>query len=253
MKSLFSRGYKMLKEEFDKAISSKGKHILVTGTDFFEKHWKVLRYLNSLNKKLKILIRINSMQNCEHILKTKFRTGISQKIGNLTIYVDSLNVKSQENTPKEFNCIIVYPIGSLSGIEDTNIIDILKYRNSEKVFWVSCQDNNDYSYLKEVCDISNEIAIDDENIENNNVVVKKDNIFDKLLVKGLGSHYVEDAISKRYNLGNIYTSGMGNELTIGSFEKYSFFGKKSKTVAIKVKEEKENDMYVLLVSECKSR
>ena len=138
-------------EDLNKFIKSESSNCIVLGTDVQKKHLNVLKYLNDLGMKLKVLIRINAMNECEYLLE-KFKTGVPKKVQNLTIYVDSMNVKSQNNTPRNFNCIVVYPIDSLKGISDPNISDILNYREVEKVFWVSNHDSYDYSYLKEICD-----------------------------------------------------------------------------------------------------
>lgn len=244
-------------EKLDDFIKSDSKHCLVIGTDLQKKHKNILVYLNKLGKKLRILVRINSMQECEYMLGSKFKTGTPKKIGNLIIYVDSMNVTSQSNTPREFSCIIVYPIGSLKGINDNNLTDILNFRKADKVFWVSNHDNIDYSYLKAICDIKDIIEInaeDDvihERILTNNII-KENEDFDKLYVDNLSYYKVEEALNNKYNLGGVYTSSMGQELVIGHFGEYIFGGSRAtKEFFIKVLNEKENEKYVLLVKQNK--
>ncbi|MBI6874643.1 hypothetical protein [Clostridium aciditolerans] len=241
-------------------LKSSEKHCLVVGTNVQKKLFDVLRYLNSLEKHLKILIRISSMQDCEYILKFKAKTGAIKKISNLSIQVDSMQSKSQENTHKNFNCILVYPIGSLKGIEDKNIQDIINDRNSEKVFWISNHDNIDYSYLKDICDIKHVIEINNSDdiihnrilSNNGNEIIDKKNNFDKLFVNDLSYYSIEEAIDEKYNLGGIYTSSMGQELTVGIFNEYIFGGHKAtKRFCIKVLKEKEDEKFVLLVKPCK--
>lgn len=241
-------------------LKSNDEHCLVTGTNVQEKHKDIIRYLNSLGKKIKILIRIDSMQNCEYILGFKAKTGIPVKTKGLTIYVDSFQVKSQENTHVNFNCIIVYPIGSLKGIEDKNIQDVINHRNSEKIFWVSNHDNIDYSYLKDICDVKHVVEINNSDdvihnkilSNNSNNIISEGNSFDKLLINDLSYYSVERAIDEKYNLGGIYTSSMGQELVIGIFNEYVFGGHKAtKRFCVKVLEEKEDNKFVLLVKQCR--
>lgn len=239
-------------EDLNKFIKSESSNCIVLGTDVQKKHLNVLKYLNDLGMKLKVLIRINAMNECEYLLG-KFKTGVPKKVQNLTIYVDSMNVKSQNNTPRNFNCIVVYPIDSLKGISDPNISDILNYREAEKVFWVSNHDSYDYSYLKEICDISDVIEMDNDDesihnrIVNNTNKVEREN-FNKLYVDNLSYYKIEEALNSKYNLGGIYTSSMGTELLPGQFGEFTFGGHKAtKVFSIKVKEEKENGKYVLLV------
>ena len=241
-------------EEF---IKSDSKHCLIKGTNVNKKHLNILKYLNSLGKKLRILIRINSMQNSETFLGYNAKTNKPRKIGNLNIYVDSMQASSQKNTPREFSYIIVYPIESLKGISDKNIDDILNHKVASKIFWISHHDSTDYSYIKEICDIKSEINIDsnDDVIHNNiknNTRLKEGDKFDKLLVEGLSYYNIEDAINETYKMGGIYTSSMGQELIPGSFGNYTFGGHKStKVFNIKVKEDKEDNKYILLVSKVK--
>lgn len=241
-------------EEF---LKSDNKHCLIKGTDINKKHLNILKCLNSTGKKLRILIRINSMQNSETFLGCKVQTNKPQKIGNMSIYVDSMQVSSQKNTPKEFSCIIIYPIDSLKGINDKNIHDILNNKLASKVFWISHHDSIDYSYIEEICDIKHEINIDsDDDVTHNNIKsntkVKEEYKFDKLLVDGLDYYHIEDAINKKYNLGGVYTSSMGQEMIPGSFDNYIFGGHNStKEFNIKVKEDKEDNKHVLLVSKVK--
>lgn len=246
----------MVISDLDKFIKSENKNCLVVGTDIQNKLFNILNYLNRINKKIRILIRINSMQNSEVILKYKAKTGVVENVENLNIYVDSMQSTSQKNTLKEFNCILVYPIGSLKGMDDYNIEDILNNRDAEKIFWISNQDNSDYSYLKEICNIKHVIEMNnsDDIIHNrvlNNKVEVNEN-YDRLYVDRLSYHAIEDALSKKYNMGGISSSSMSQELIIGTLGKYTFRGKgKSKDFSIKVLEEKENDKYVLLVKETK--
>ncbi|WP_346878988.1 hypothetical protein [Clostridium sp. UBA7791] len=242
--------------ELDSFIKSDSKHCLILGTDIQNKHWNVLRYLNRLSKNLRILIRIDSMTECEYILKYKAKTGSPKKIKKLSIYVDSMQSKSQQSTPRKFNCILIYPIAGLKGIKDKNIDDILNHMYSQKVFWISNHDNTNYSYLKEICNIKHTILMnnDDEVIHNRILSNYKglDNReeFKKAYVDNLSYYRVEDAIDSIFNMGGISTSSMGQELILGSFGKYTFGGnKKSKTFFIKVKENMENGKYVLLIKD----
>ncbi|EOU1700231.1 hypothetical protein LTX14_001382 [Clostridium perfringens] len=238
--------------KFDDFIKSEEKNCLIVGTNCQKKHWEVLRYLNNLNKKLRILIRIPTMQNSEGILKYKAKTGVPKKVGNLSIYVDSLQVRSQENTPSDFNYIIVYPIEGLKGISDKNILDILNYRNSEKIFWVSNHDTVDFEYLKLMCDIKDTIIIDneDKNIHDRikaELIPKANEEFDKISVENLSYPCIENSISKRYKLGSVQSSSLPHELVGGSVDEYILIGnKKSISCIIKVPPKFEENKYILV-------
>lgn len=242
---------KNIKGKIDEFIEGKEKNCLVTGTYFQEKHFEILRYLNRLDKKLRVLIRIPTMQNSETILKYKAVTGIPKKINKLSIYVDSLQSKSQEKTPREFNCIIVYPVESLKGLADPNIIDILNYRKTEKIFWVSNHDNVDLSYLKNMCDINDEVVINNvnEDIHNrvnaNLKVIESENL-EKIEVENLSYYYVERAISDKYKLGLVETSSIPPELVKGVVGSY-ILGASRKTVKCIIKvpiNYSENNKYI---------
>lgn len=244
---------KKVKEQLDNFINSEHKSCLVIGTNWQKKHKNIISYLNNLNKKIKILIRISSMQECEYILGVRTKTGIPIHSKNLTIYVDSFQKKSQDNTHKNFNCILIYPADSLKGIDDDNIYDILNNRNSEKIFWISNHDGVDFTYLEQMCNIKDIIEINTEDEEINNRILENKEIykkydFDKLYVNSLDYYHLEEAINNQYNLGGIYTSeGIGQELIPGSLNKCTFGGHKaSKKFIIKVLEEKVNNKYILL-------
>ncbi|MGL5152126.1 MAG: hypothetical protein ACRC7N_16345, partial [Clostridium sp.] len=216
-----------------------------------EKHFEIIRYLNRLDKKLRVLIRIPTMQNSETILKYKAKTGVSKKINKLSIYVDSLQSKSQEKTPREFNCIIVYPVESLKAFSDQNIIDVLNYRKAEKIFWVSNNDSVDLSYLKIMCDMNHEIVINNVNedihnrINSNLKVIESDNL-EKIEVENLSYHYVESAISDKYKLGLVETSSIPAELVKGVVGSYTL-GASRKTVKYIIKvptNYSENNKYI---------
>lgn len=248
----------IVKEQLDNFINSEQTSCLVVGTNWQNKHKNIIGYLNTLNKKLKILIRIPSMQDVEYILGIKAKSGTPIKLNNLTIYVDSFQKKSQEKTHKNFNSILLYPADSLKGMDDDNINDILNNRNSEKIFWISNHDNVDFTYLEQICNIKHIIEIDTDDdiihkrILDNKEIIKK-HIFDKIHAKSLNYGHVEEAINNKYNLGGIYTSGgIGQELMIGSLNKCTFGGYKStKTFIIKVLEEKDDEGYILLTKMCK--
>lgn len=251
------RDKEVVTQKLNDFIHSGNKSCLVLGTNIQKKHKNIIGYLNSLDKHLKILIRINSMQESESILGFKAKTGSIIRVKKLSIQVDSMQSRSQDNTYRNFNCILVYPIGSLKGMEDDNIIDILNYRNAEKIFWISNYDSEDYLYLINLCNIKDiiEINTDDDVIhkrilENNQYIENK--TFDKLLINGLSYYDVERGIDEKYSLGGISTSSMGQELVVGSFDKYIFGGsKKTKSFYIKVLEEKENGKYVLIIKQHK--
>lgn len=239
--------HKKLKE----FVKSSNKSCLVTGTDLDNKRLEILRYLNSLDKKLRILIRVNSMSNTRQMFMENRKTGIPYTIGSLTIYFDSMNKKSQQKTPDKFNCIIVYPINTLKGITDDNLLDIIKYKECEKIFWISHLDNKDFEYLKLICDIEHNIIINntDEEVHkrvgDNSYTIKKEN-YAELIVDNLGYHTVENAISEKYNLGMINSSSLGGEMIVGDFDSFLICGQKKRgTFFIKAKRHK--DKYKLIV------
>lgn len=243
--------------QFDNFIKSKEGNCLVIGTNYHNKHFNVIKYLNSLDKRLRILIRIPTMQDSEMVLGYKAKTGVARKINKLSIYVDSFQTKSQEKTPREFNCIIIYPIGSLKGISDKNIIDILNYRKSEKIFWISNHDNVDFTYLKLMCDIKYTIVLNNnDKIIHDRIMANIENLkldsFEKIIVEDLSYYSVEKAISDKYNLGLIQTSSLPQELAVGSIDEYILSsGKKTISCIIKVPIKNEEESKTILVKSTK--
>ncbi|MGL5328330.1 MAG: hypothetical protein ACRDD7_03605 [Peptostreptococcaceae bacterium] len=242
-------------KQLDSFMDSDDKHCLVEGTDIQNKHMNILKYLYNLDEELEILIRINSMQNSEYILKYKAKTGNLKKVGKLKIQVDSMQIKSQDKTHKNFHCVIVYPIESLKGCGDKNITNIMNNINSQKVFWVTANNSGDVSYIEDICSIRHRIIMDNENEEahkrlsdNGKKLKNKDVIYTRY-VDSLYYTKVEEAVNEVFNLGGIYTNSMGQRLTVGSFGNYVFGGHKAtKRISIKVKEEKQDGKYVLLMS-----
>ncbi len=237
-------------------MNSYSKHCMVIGTDIQEKHMNILAYLALLDKSFKVLLRVDSMNNGKYLLGSNIKTGVATKMNKLTIYVDSMQVKSQNNTPDEFDCILVYPIAALKGFTDNNLVDIINDRKAQKVFWISNRDNYDNEYLKYICNIKHIIEMnnDDDEVHNRiieNTIKTNTEEYDKLLVDNLSYYDIEEAIDNKYKMGGIYTSSMGQELCAGSFNEYIFGGNKSsKAFCIKVLENKENNKYVLLVKKC---
>lgn len=253
------RDNKKIKNDIDSFILSKDKHCLVTGTDVNCKHLEILKYLNSLNKKLRVLIRINAMSNCESLLKSNnFKTGTPRKVDNLILYVDSMQINSQRHTPQKFNCIIVYPIDSLKGMEDKNIQDILACREAEKVFWTSWQDNKEFNYLKEICDINHNITINHKDEEIHNRIMENNQILDnqefiRLKVNDLNYSTIEDAISKEYSLGIIDSSSLGSCMKEGELGEFTLTSnQKSSKFIIKAKKYDEQE-FILLVKKYKTK
>lgn len=246
---------KNTKDQISDFIKSDCKHCIVTGSNIEKKYIEILKYLNSLGKKLRILIRVNSMSNTEYFFNKPRKTGKSYRIGNLTIFFDSLQSRSQQNTPREFNCIIVYPINSLIGMTDNNIEDIINHRKSDKVFWISHLDNMDFRYLQEICDVEHNIKIDSNDEQTHERIKDKTDIistetYSVIEVDGLDYGTIEDAISKEFKLGGVYTSNLGQEMTEGDFGSFIFGGhKKTRTFFIKAK--RKDHKYVLLVKQVK--
>lgn len=239
-------------EEFDKFIDSDEKNCLITGTLINKKHLSVLKYLNDLGKKIRILVRVNSMSNLEDFFGKKYKTGAPYKVGNLTIYFDSMDSKSQRNTPREFSGILIYPANSLKGVDDKNIIDVLNFRESQKVFWISSHDNTDFGSLKELCDIKHNVVINDSDAQLHNRVLdnttqEKQSELLKIEVENLSYSSIEIGIAKFFKLGNVYTSSLSQSMNVGEFDCFILGGeRRTSSFIIKAKKDEVGQYYILI-------
>lgn len=151
--------------------------LLLTGTHMFEKHPLLLRVLVSeLNNKT-ILFRVNSMNNLDTILQdSKLKTGVPYSLGSNQLYIDSLNVRTWNKSPYKVDYSIVYPIGSImkENKYDKRVLDDLKNRTTEKIFLVSCYENNDFSLLDDIVDFKVAYDSEEDDVDYHNRVI--DNI-----------------------------------------------------------------------------
>lgn len=142
-------------------LQSDKETMVLSGTHMFKKHKLMLKVISEQCEGLKVLLRVNALQNTENrdFLGMKVQTGVSYKLGENKLYVDSMNANSWSKTPNDFDIIIFYPAGSLqnrTSIEvKNNLEDIFKIKNTNKVIFITCQEgrHSDISYLKEYDDI----------------------------------------------------------------------------------------------------
>ena len=142
-------------------LSSEDRTMVLSGTHMFKKHKLVLKLLAKEYEGLKILLRVNSLQNTESrdFLGFKAETGKAYKLDKNKLYIDSMNRKSWSKTPNDFDIIIFYPAGSLYNRKSeevkNNLEDIFEVKNVNKIIFVTCQEGDycDISYLKEYDDI----------------------------------------------------------------------------------------------------
>ncbi|MBU3177657.1 hypothetical protein KPL47_15085 [Clostridium estertheticum] len=142
-------------------LNSENGTMVLSGTHMFKKHKLILNILAKKCENLKILFRVNSLQNTDNrdFLGFKANTGKAYKLGKNELYIDSMNAKSWGKTPNDFDIIIFYPAGSLykrkSAEVKNNLEDIFKIKNANKIIFVTCQEGkySDISYLKEYDDI----------------------------------------------------------------------------------------------------
>lgn len=138
-------------------LSSENATMVLSGTHMFKKHKLILSALANHCENLRILLRVNSLQNTvsKDFLGFKMETGKPYKLGNNELYIDSMNTNSWRRTPNKFDILIFYPAGSLSNrksIEvENNLEDIFKVKDVNKIIFVTCQEGkySDISYLKE--------------------------------------------------------------------------------------------------------
>ncbi|MDQ4683053.1 hypothetical protein, partial [Stenotrophomonas maltophilia group sp. RNC7] len=98
-------------------LTSDEKCMLLTGTHQYEKHKLVLKIIKELiNESSTILFRVNGMNNVNSIFENnnlKVKPGISKRIGNHKIFIDSINSITWDKSPYNIDYGIIYPIDSV--------------------------------------------------------------------------------------------------------------------------------------------
>lgn len=137
-------------------INSKEYAVLVTGTHQYQKHLLALQMLGNIQQQSTILFRGNRLGNLGTFFEEpsfNFKTGTPYKLGNHSLYVDTINITSWKNTLGRADYGIIYPIDSVCKENSKKrIIDDVRNRVEKKLFLVSWTDNYDYSWLDDFVD-----------------------------------------------------------------------------------------------------
>ncbi|AVR33505.1 hypothetical protein CN936_23055 [Bacillus cereus] len=144
-------------KELVEFLVSDEKCVLLTGTYQNEKHILVFSVLRAIQEDVKVLFRVNNLNNAGVFLGVeggKMQTGKAYSAGNLDIFVDSINDRSWNKTPRDLDYAILYPIDGVNKDSDKKKIieDLFNYRNTKKIFLVSWTDNRDFGWLNDYID-----------------------------------------------------------------------------------------------------
>jgi len=160
-------------------LESNNGTMVLSGTHMFEKHKLVLEVLEKYFINLKILLRVNTLQDTQsrNFLGMRVKTGTKYKLGRNIVYIDSINSNSWGNTPNDFDIAIIYPAGVFANKESqmtkNNLSDIFEIKNINKIIFVTCQERTDISYLKEYDDIFHvEYDSEEDDIDYHNRVLE---------------------------------------------------------------------------------
>lgn len=133
-------------------LKSNKKIALIKGTHQYDKHRLVMRILEESYRNAKVLFRLNSLQNTtvDSILglTKQPKAGEFLKFGKNYYAFDSfLNSGTWNKTPYEFDHAIFYPIDAiLRGDKLNSVENIIKYKNIEKIFFITWTDHEDDDY-----------------------------------------------------------------------------------------------------------
>ncbi|MDW8781987.1 hypothetical protein [Bacillus cereus] len=159
---------KKVTEELVEFLISDKKCVLLTGKRQNEKHGLVLSVLRAIPDDVKVLFRVNTLNSAGDFLGErgrKMQTGKKYSAGNLGVFVDSINERSWNKTPQDFDYAILYPIDAIN--KDTNkkkvIEDLFNYRNIKKIFLVSWVDDRDFGWLNDYIDKHIIFDVEEEN------------------------------------------------------------------------------------------
>lgn len=140
--------------EIENFLTSNEKCMLLKGTNQYKKHPLVLSLINQSNEDVKILFRVNALQNLNTFLQINqnLKTGTAYNFGGNILYIDSINSQSWTKTPNDFDFAVLYPVDSAikSNRSDSILLDV--FSRSKKVILVSWTDSYDYSSIENVID-----------------------------------------------------------------------------------------------------
>lgn len=143
-------------EKITEFLQSDEKAMLITGTHQFNKHKLVMALLNKYYKNVKILFRVNGMDNLisENFvgfagIKKTPKSGEVIRVKNNYYVFDSLNKTTWSKSGSKFDFAILYPTDSaMKGNINEVIEDLMKYKDIGKIFLVSWTDDKKYDYSK---------------------------------------------------------------------------------------------------------
>lgn len=140
--------------EIENFLTSNEKCMLLKGTNQYKKHPLVISLINQSSENIKLLFRVNALQNLDTFLQInqKLKTGTPYKYDKNILYIDSINSQSWTKTPNDFDYAVIYPIDSIikSNQRDSIMLDV--FRRAKKVILVSWTDSYDYSSIANVID-----------------------------------------------------------------------------------------------------
>lgn len=176
-------------------INSEGRFLLLTGTYQNEKHVLALSIvLSKYPSPATILFRTNHLINVEGFLSPILnlakapRTGVPISVhGGYTLYIDTMNPRSWNSSPRNVDVAMVYPIDSLDyEVGDNCVQDLMRARNAKKIFLVSWTDDIDFGWTNQFSPVGIVFDAEEENPE-----------YHKRMIDALASSPRERVISER--------------------------------------------------------
>lgn len=139
-------------------IQSNERLLLLTGTYQNEKHVLVLSLvLSKYPSPAIVLFRANHLGNVEGFLSPLLnlmkapKSGVPISVGSgYALYIDTINPRSWDSSPRNVDVGIVYPIDSLEyETGDRCVQDLIRTRNAKKIFLVSWTDDVDFGWTNQ--------------------------------------------------------------------------------------------------------
>ncbi|ASB89331.1 MULTISPECIES: hypothetical protein [Bacillus] len=134
-------------------IESEEKTALMTGTNMFRKHELVFKTITENFAGSRILLRTSSLDNAKVFMKATgaLKTGVPYNLNGSTIYIDTVNKRTWDKTPNDFDFVIVYPLKPLTKqtLREELMKDLNFFKNVKKILLVSSQDTFDMSWADE--------------------------------------------------------------------------------------------------------
>ncbi|MBK4208843.1 MULTISPECIES: hypothetical protein [Bacillus] len=131
-------------------IETDEKIALMTGTNMFKKHELAFKTITENFAGSRILLRTSTLNNAKVFMKATgaLKTGVPYNLNGSTVYIDTVNKRTWDKTPTDFDFAIVYPLMPLTKqtLREELMKDLTYFKNVKKIMLVSSQDTFDMSW-----------------------------------------------------------------------------------------------------------